>query len=119
IMQLIGNIVKALVAFGTAMAPIASKLLDFITNLAGFIAKLFETHPAIAQVAGVMGILGGVFWALMAPIVAISSVLTNVFGLSLFSVTEKILDFVRTSSLVTGATEALIGAFGSISAPIL
>lgn len=101
------------------MAPIASKLLDFITNLAGFIAKLFETHPAIAQVAGVMGILGGVFWALMAPIVAISSVLTNVFGLSLFSVTEKILDFVRTSSLVTGATEALIGAFGSISAPIL
>ncbi len=43
------------------MAPIASKLLDFITNLAGFIAKLFETHPAIAQVAGVMGILGGVF----------------------------------------------------------
>ncbi|HEH0313642.1 TPA: terminase [Staphylococcus aureus] len=119
IMQLIGNIVKALVAFGTAMAPIASKLLDFITNLAGFIAKLFETHPAIAQVAGVMGILGGVFWALMAPIVAISSVLTNVFDLSLFSVTEKILDFVRTSSLVTGATEALIGAFGSISAPIL
>lgn len=48
IMQLIGNIIKALVAFGTAMAPIASKLLDFITNLAGFIAKLFETHPAIA-----------------------------------------------------------------------
>lgn len=119
IMQLIGNIVKALVAFGTAMAPIASKLLDFITNLAGFIAKLFETHPAVAQIIGVMGILGGVFWALMAPIAAISSVLTNVFGLSLFSVIEKILDFVRTSSLVTGATEALIGAFGSISAPIL
>ncbi|AVS02849.1 TPA: terminase [Staphylococcus aureus] len=119
IMQLIGNIVKALVAFGTAMAPIASKLLDFITNLAGFIAKLFETHPAVAQIIGVMGILGGVFWALMSPIVAISSVLTNVFGLSLFSVIEKILDFVRTSSLVTGATEALIGAFGSISAPIL
>ncbi|HDK4146814.1 TPA: terminase [Staphylococcus aureus] len=119
IMQLIGNIVKALVAFGTAMAPIASKLLDFITNLAGFIAKLFETHPAIAQVAGVMGILGGVFWALMAPIVAISSVLTNVFGLSLFSVVEKILEFVRTSSLVTGALEALTGVFGTISAPIL
>lgn len=94
IMQLIGNIVKALVAFGTAMAPIASKLLDFITNLAGFIAKLFETNPAIAQVAGVMGILGGVFWALMAPIVAISSVLTNVFGL-------------------------LAGAFTSVSWPVL
>lgn len=119
IMQLIGNIIKALVAFGTAMAPIASKLLDFITNLAGFIAKLFETHPAIAQVAGVMGILGGVFWALMAPIVAISSVLTNVFGLSLFGVIKQILSFVRTSSLVTGAMQLLMGVFGSISAPIL
>ncbi|HCY3049802.1 TPA: terminase [Staphylococcus aureus] len=119
IMQLIGNIIKALVAFGTAMAPIASKLLDFITNLAGFIAKLFETHPAIAQVAGVMGILGGVFWALMAPIVAISSVLTNVFGLSLFGVIKKILSFVRTSSLVTGAMKLLMGVFGSISVPIL
>ncbi|HHA7104441.1 TPA: terminase [Staphylococcus aureus] len=119
IMQLIGNIIKALVAFGTAMAPIASKLLDFITNLAGFIAKLFETHPAIAQVAGIMGILGGVFWALMAPIVAISSVLTNVFGLSLFGVIKQILSFVRTSSLVTGAMQLLMGVFGSISAPIL
>ncbi|CYB55044.1 TPA: terminase [Staphylococcus aureus] len=119
IMQLIGNIVKALVAFGTAMAPIASKLLDFITNLAGFIAKLFETHPAVAQIIGVMGILGGAFWALMAPIVAISSVLTNVFGLSLFSVVKKILSFIRTSSLVTGAMEALTGVFGTISAPIL
>ncbi|HHA9988936.1 terminase [Staphylococcus aureus] len=119
IMQLIGNIIKALVAFGTAMAPIASKLLDFITNLAGFIAKLFETHPAVAQIIGVMGILGGAFWALMAPVVAISSVLTNVFGLSLFSVVKKILEFVRTSSLVTGALEALTGVFGTISAPIL
>ncbi|MBK3962197.1 terminase, partial [Staphylococcus aureus] len=119
IMQLIGNIVKALVAFGTAMAPIASKLLDFITNLAGFIAKLFETHPAVAQIIGVMGILGGAFWALMAPVVAISSVLTNVFGLSLFGVIKQILSFVRTSSLVTGAMSALTGVFGSISAPIL
>ncbi|MCD0800182.1 terminase, partial [Staphylococcus aureus] len=83
IMQLIGNIVKALVAFGTAMAPIASKLLDFITNLAGFIAKLFEAHPAVAQIIGVIGILGGVFWALMAPIAAVSSVLSNVFSMTL------------------------------------
>lgn len=119
IMQLIGNIIKALVAFGTAMAPIASKLLDFITNLAGFIAKLFETHPAVAQIIGVMGILGGAFWALMAPVVAISSVLTNVFGLSLFGVIKQILSFVRTSSLVTGAMSALTGVFGTISAPIL
>ncbi|HDH5675643.1 TPA: terminase [Staphylococcus aureus] len=119
IMQLIGNIVKALVAFGTAMAPIASKLLDFITNLAGFIAKLFETHPAVAQIMGVMGILGGVFWALMAPIAAVSSVLSNVFGTTLLSIVRKILSLTRITGLVSNAFGLLAGAFTSISWPIL
>ncbi|HGO1522170.1 phage tail protein [Staphylococcus aureus] len=119
IMQLIGNIVKALVAFGTAMAPIASKLLDFITNLAGFIAKLFETHPAVAQIIGVMGILGGVFWALMAPIAAVSSVLSNVFGMTLLNVVKRIMDLTRITGLVSKAFGLLAGAFTSISWPIL
>lgn len=119
IMQLIGNIVKALVAFGTAMAPIASKLLDFITNLAGFIAKLFETHPAIAQVAGVMGILGGVFWALMAPIAAVSSVLSNVFGVTLLNIVTRILELTRITDLVSKVFGLLAGVFTSISVPVL
>lgn len=119
IMQLIGNIVKALVAFGTAMAPIASKLLDFITNLAGFIAKLFETHPAVAQIIGVMGILGGVFWALMAPIAAVSSVLSNVFGMTLLNVVKRILDLTRITGLVSKAFGLLTGAFTSVSWPVL
>lgn len=119
IMQLIGNIVKALVAFGTAMAPIASKLLDFITNLAGFIAKLFETHPAVAQIIGVMGILGGVFWALMAPIAAVSSVLSNVFSVTLLNVVKRILDLTRITGLVSKAFGLLAGAFTSVSWPVL
>ncbi|HFO1513068.1 TPA: terminase [Staphylococcus aureus] len=119
IMQLIGNIVKALVAFGTAMAPIASKLLDVITNLAGFIAKLFETHPAVAQIIGVMGILGGVFWALMAPIAAVSSVLSNVFSMTLLNVVKRILDLTRITGLVSKAFGLLAGAFTSVSWPVL
>ncbi len=119
IMQLIGNIVKALVAFGTAMAPIASKLLDFITNLAGFIAKLFETHPAVAQIIGVMGILGGVLWALMAPIAAVSSVLSNVFSMTLLNVVKRILDLTRITGLVSKAFGLLTGAFTSVSWPVL
>ncbi len=119
IMQLIGNIVKALVAFGTAMAPIASKLLDFVTNLAGFIAKLFEAHPAVAQIIGVIGILGGVFWALMAPIAAVSSVLSNVFSMTLLNVVKRILDLTRITGVVSKAFGLLTGAFTSISWPIL
>ncbi|WPF86612.1 terminase [Staphylococcus aureus] len=119
IMQLIGNIVKALVAFGKAMAPIASKLLDFITNLAGFIAELFETHPAIAQTMGILGILGGIFWSLMAPIAAVSSVLSNVFGTSLLRVIKKLLDLTRIPQLIIKAFAPLAGVFASISWPIL
>lgn len=119
IMQLIGNIVKALVAFGTAMAPIASKLLDFITNLAGFIAKLFEAHPAVAQIIGVIGILGGAFWALMAPIAAVSSVLSNVFGTSLLRIIKKMLDLTGIPNLLSKAFAPLAGVFTSISWPIL
>ncbi|MDV2097049.1 hypothetical protein, partial [Acinetobacter baumannii] len=67
IMQLIGNIVRALVAFGTAMAPIASVILRVVTAFAGFIAKLFETHPAVAKMVGIGMILAGIMWALLAP----------------------------------------------------
>lgn len=119
IMKLIGNIVKALVAFGKAMAPIASKLLDFITNLADFIGKLFETHPAVAQAMGILGILGGAFWALMAPIAAVSSVLSNVFGTSLLRIIKKMLDLTGIPELLSKAFAPLAGVFTSISWPVL
>ncbi|HCY6224923.1 TPA: terminase [Staphylococcus aureus] len=119
IMNLIGNIVKALVAFGKAMAPIASKLLNFITNLADFIGKLFETHPAVAQAMGILGILGGAFWALMAPIAAVSSVLSNVFGTSLLRIIKKMLDLTGIPELLSKAFAPLAGVFTSISWPVL
>ncbi|MCE3392175.1 phage tail protein, partial [Staphylococcus aureus] len=41
IMSLIGNIIMVLVNFGTAMAPIASVVLNVVNAIAGFVAKLF------------------------------------------------------------------------------
>lgn len=109
--QLIGNIVRALIAFGTAMAPIASVILKFVTALAGFIAKLFETHPAIAKMVGVMMILGGIFWALMAPVIAISSVLSNVFGMSVVQVITKIAQLAKSGQLLSTIFEMLASPF--------
>ncbi|AKS69755.1 terminase [Staphylococcus schleiferi] len=140
IIDLIGNVVNALIAFGTAMAPIASKLLQLITAFAGWVAQLFETHPAVAKVIGVALILGGALWALMAPIIAVGAVLSNVFGLSLLDVGSKIIGLVKNSSLLTTALNVLknpfkllgtlgglivdsfgtiAAAFTSISAPVL
>lgn len=117
IMQLIGNIVRALVAFGVAMAPIASVLLRVITAIAGFVAKLFETHPAIARVIGVMAILGGIFWALMAPIMAVNAILSP-FGLSLLTVAKHVLGFIKNAGLLRGIINLVRGAFMLLMSPI-
>ncbi|HEE2150820.1 TPA: hypothetical protein R6W49_000249 [Staphylococcus aureus] len=71
IMQLIGNIARGLVAFATAMAPIASAVLRVAVAITGWIANLFEAHPAIAQLVGVIITLVGAFRFLIAPILAV------------------------------------------------
>ncbi|AAX91341.1 tail length tape measure protein [Staphylococcus phage EW] len=118
IMDLIGNVVRALVAFGTAMAPIASVLLRFVTALAGFVAKLFETHPAVAKVLGVLTILGGAVWALIAPFMAVGSVLKFVFGTSLGSVIGSIARFVSSTGVLAGILNVVRTAFGFLMSPI-
>ena len=118
IMDLIGNIVRVLVAFGTAMAPIASVILKVVTALAGFIAKLFETHPAIARMVGIAMILGGMLWALLAPIIAVSTLLSNVFGVSLFSAIGKIIQFVSKGQLLARILQVIRGDFSLVTGPL-
>lgn len=71
IMQLIRNIARGLVAFATAMAPIASAVLRVAVAITGWIANLFEAHPATAQLVGVIITLVGAFRFLIAPILAV------------------------------------------------
>lgn len=118
IMDLIGNIVRVLVAFGTAMAPIASVILKVVTALAGFIAKLFETHPAIARMVGIGMILGGMLWALLAPIIAVSTLLSNVFGVGLIQAIGKMLAFARNTQILRSALNLVKIAFRLLMSPI-
>ena len=118
IMDLIGNIVRVLVAFGTSMAPIASVILKVVTALAGFIAKLFETHPAIARMVGIAMILGGMLWALLAPIIAVSTVLSNVFGVGLIQAIGKMLAFARNTQILRSALNLVKIAFRLLMSPI-
>ena len=118
IMDLIGNIVRVLVAFGTAMAPIASVILKVVTALAGFIAKLFETHPAIARMVGIAMILGGMLWALLAPIIAVSTLLSNVFGVGLIQAIGKMLAFARNTQILRSALNLVKIAFRLLMSPI-
>jgi phage-related protein len=73
IVSLIGNIIMVLVNFGTAMAPIGSAVLSVVNSVAQFIAKLFETNPAVAQLLGVLISFGGLLMALIPQIVGFAS----------------------------------------------
>ncbi|UXV49026.1 terminase (plasmid) [Staphylococcus aureus] len=118
IMDLIGNIVRALVAFGTAMAPIAGVLLDVINKIADFVANLFEAHPNIARFFGSIAIAGGVLWALVSPLMFVSSIVTNVFGMSLFKAGKMVFEFIRNSTLLSQAFGLLKKGFGFLMSPI-
>ncbi|PNZ48549.1 phage tail protein, partial [Staphylococcus intermedius] len=118
IMKLIGDIVRILVAFGKAMAPIASGLLKLIGKIAEFTAALFENHPNVARFFGILTILGGAFWALLTPIIFVSTMLKGLFGKSLFDVIKYIIKFTRASTILKGAFGLLRGAVGLLLNPI-
>ena len=117
IMQLIGNIVNLLVAFGTAMAPIASALLKVITKVIGFTAALMENHPWIARLIGISGILLGAIWSLAVPLMAVNSFL-GLFGTSLLGLAQKFITSGNASKIFTGIINILKGAIGFLLNPI-
>lgn len=117
IMQLIGNIVRALVAFGTAMAPIASAILKVVTKIIGFTAALMENHPWIARVAGVAAMLLGAIWALAVPLMAVNSFL-GLFGTSLLKLVGKFVSTGAASKILGGLMTALKNVFKFLLNPI-
>lgn len=132
IMQLIGNVAMALVNFGIAMAPIASQVLKMVTAFAGWIAKLFETHPAVAQLVGVSISLAGALMALVPNIVGITTFLgplaakfaalvTKVgIGKATFEALSKVFSLLfGKASLVRSIITILASVFGALSAPVL
>lgn len=117
IMQLIGNIVRLLVAFGTAMAPIASAILKVVNRIIDFTATLMENHPWVARVAGMAAILLGAIWALTVPLMAVNSFL-GLFGTSLLGLAKSFVTSGFASKIFTGLINILKGALGFLLNPI-
>ncbi|HDH5610697.1 TPA: hypothetical protein PIJ71_002275 [Staphylococcus aureus] len=111
IMQLIGNIARGLVAFATAMAPIASAVLRVAIAITGWIANLFEAHPATAQLVGVIITLVGAFRFLIPIILAVS----NFMGGGLIG---RIIALVSKFGLLRAGLTILKGAFMLLKGPL-
>ena len=71
--SLVGNVALAFINFITAMAPIGSVVLSVLSSVASFVAKLFEAHPVVAQIIGVLVMFGG---SLMSIVPALVSFIT-------------------------------------------
>jgi phage-related protein len=117
IMQLIGNIVNLLVTFGTAMAPIASALLNVVTKVIGFTAALMGNHTWIARLIGISAILLGTLWSLAVPLMALDSFL-GLFGTSLLNLAKQFITSGTASKIFGGLINILKGAIGFLLNPI-
>ncbi|MEB7449867.1 peptidoglycan DD-metalloendopeptidase family protein [Staphylococcus chromogenes] len=87
--QFIGNLVNILVAFVSAAAPVGAVVLRIATAFTGWIAKMLQSHPIIAQLIGSMIAFGGVFKLLAIAVGLFYSPLSRMvrtFGLLFFGV---------------------------------
>lgn len=131
IMDLIGNITMLLVNFGTAMAPIASKILDVVNALISFTSNLFEAHPGVAKLVGIMTILGGILLAVVPTIAQVAIFIKDllipfVSWASKAGIVSKAMGVLKgvlgklasPLTLLRTAFGAIVGALGAISAPV-
>ena len=116
--SLVANIALAFINFVTAMAPIGSVVLSVLNSVAGFVAKLFEAHPAIAQIIGVIIMFGGSLMAIVPHLVGIATFIPRL--ISGFSLLRGIFTVLSTVGSILVQGLSLIGSvLASISAPVL
>ncbi|WP_353419222.1 hypothetical protein PYH66_13990 (plasmid) [Staphylococcus delphini] len=111
LMQTLGNIINIIINVGTAMAPLASAVLQVVEAFTQWLAKVTETHPAIGILLGVLSVLGGAFMALYPAIQFVTTVIIPL--LSQFS------SFTKETGILRGALNALRGVFSFLSTSMM
>ncbi|WP_411842113.1 hypothetical protein [Salinicoccus sp. HZC-1] len=110
LISLIGNIVRMIVNFGIAIAPLASKVLTAMTAFSGWAAEILKTHPIVGMIIGVIGTLSGIFMMLVPAILVVTKVIAPFIGLLFRLFTQ--------SMLVKGVMALLRGAMVLLSGPV-
>ncbi|OHP63731.1 hypothetical protein [Staphylococcus sp. HMSC061G04] len=110
LIQLIGNIIRVLVNIGTAMAPLASFVLDVALAITDFIGKLTEASPIIGMIIGIIATLAGILMALAPAFIFVTQVIIPL--ITTFGGLSGII------SVVMGAIEFLGGVLAALSGPV-
>ncbi|TDM41837.1 hypothetical protein ETI10_01760 [Macrococcoides goetzii] len=111
IMSTIGNIVTAVMAFATAMAPVGAAVLSVVSSIAQWVAGFMTANPAITQVVGSIVLFGG---AIMKAIAFMTPFISAIMRIGSF-----VIQLVSKFNLVRTAITVLSAVFGTLSAPML
>lgn len=110
VMSTIGSIITALVAFGTAMAPIGAKVLSLVGAVAQWITGFATAHPQITAVVGSIMLFGG------AVMKAISFI--KLFAQPLLQLGGFIIQLVSKFNLIKNVLTLVSAAFTLLTSPI-
>lgn len=131
VMSTIGNIVTAVIAFATAMAPVGAAVLSTVSAIAQWVASFAQAHPQITAVVGSIATLGLGFMKLLSfisPLLPSFSTLSTAFGLirtALTTILGPIMQFgtfivqlVSKLNLVANVVRIASMAFALLTSPI-
>lgn len=110
LMSTIGSIITALVAFGTAMAPIGAKVLSLVAAMAQWVTGFATAHPQITAIIGSILLFGG------AIMKAISFV--RLFAQPIMQLGGFIIQLISKFNLVRNVITLLSAAFALLTSPI-
>lgn len=110
LMSTIGSIVNALIAFGTAMAPIGAKVLSLVGAVAQWVAGFATAHPIITQIVGSILLFGGAIVKVIAFMAPFISTVMKIGGF--------ILQLVQKFNLVRNVLTLVSAAFTLLTSPI-
>ncbi|MDU1577367.1 MAG: hypothetical protein E6867_06775, partial [Staphylococcus epidermidis] len=115
--SLVGNVALAFINFITAMAPIGSVVLSVLSSVASFVAKLFEAHPVVAQIIGVLVMFGGSLMSIVPALVSFITFIAPLISRFGFLKTALLL-LSRGFTLLQGPINILKAAFSLLMGPI-
>ena len=110
LLQLLGNLVMIIINVATAMAPLASVVLNVALAVTDFIKNLTAANPIIGMMLGILATLGGAFMALYPAIQFVIRVIGPLF--------ELLGGFSGIASIITGAVEGIGAAFAFLTGPV-
>lgn len=110
IISTIGSIVSALIAFGTAMAPIGAQVLSMVSSFAQWVAGIMIANPVLTQIVGSILLFGG---AIMKAVAFIAPFINRIIQIGSF-----IIQLISRFNLVTNVVRILSVAFGLLTSPI-